>query len=240
MPGKNDVVTVWDNIGIKSYKQKRIMLLSLKEAYQQFKTENSAIKIGFSKFAELRPKECVQPGSNGTHTVCVCTIHQNIKLLISGSQTVDITNGQIKNYKDCLAKILCEKPTSNCYDFTCDECPGVKSFIEYLQNCFILQNELGEIRFSQWTYTDRCDLEVFVKNLAEFLDYFSTKLIKLIPHHYVSEQQSKYIKELKENLLHGEVLVSCDFAENYSVVMQNEAQSFHWNSKQVCIQYTYV
>ena len=29
------------------------------EAYRQFKTHYPDIKVGFSKFAELRPKECV-------------------------------------------------------------------------------------------------------------------------------------------------------------------------------------
>ena len=37
----------------------------------------------FSKFAEFRPKECVLPGSSGTHSVCVCTKHQNVKLMIA-------------------------------------------------------------------------------------------------------------------------------------------------------------
>lgn len=38
--------------------------------------------IGSSKFAELCPKWCVIAGSSGTHSVCVCTIHQNVKTMI--------------------------------------------------------------------------------------------------------------------------------------------------------------
>lgn len=32
-----------------------------------------------------------------------------------------------------------------------------------------------------------------------------------------------------------EVLVSCDFAENYSFIIQNSAQGFHWNNSQATI-----
>jgi len=53
---------------------------NLKEAYQRFKEKHPMEKIGFSKFADLCPKHCVLAGASGTHAVCVCTIHQNIKL----------------------------------------------------------------------------------------------------------------------------------------------------------------
>ena len=46
-------------------------------------TENPDVKVGFSTFAMLRPKWRVPGGSSGTHNVCVCTYHQNEKLMIS-------------------------------------------------------------------------------------------------------------------------------------------------------------
>ena len=47
-----------------------------------FKEKHPLVKIGFSKFCSLRPKWCVIAGSSGTHSVCVCTIHQNTILLV--------------------------------------------------------------------------------------------------------------------------------------------------------------
>ena len=78
LPGKKDRVS----IGKKEYQQKRLILLTLKELFQQFKIQHPDIKIGFSKFCTLRPKWCVVAGSAGTHAVCVCLIHENPKLLI--------------------------------------------------------------------------------------------------------------------------------------------------------------
>ena len=70
-----DLITQFYNIkqrGEKLRVQKRLVYCNL--------------KVGFSKFAELRPKECVLAGASGTHTVCVCIIHQNVKLMIEGQK----------------------------------------------------------------------------------------------------------------------------------------------------------
>ena len=44
-------------------------MLTQYEAFCLFKERNPEIKIGFSKFAEARPKNVVLPGSSGTHNV---------------------------------------------------------------------------------------------------------------------------------------------------------------------------
>lgn len=61
--------------GGRRHIQKRLVLCNLKELYQNFKDKHPSLKIGFSKFAELRPRYCVLAGASGTHSVCVCTIH---------------------------------------------------------------------------------------------------------------------------------------------------------------------
>ena len=93
MPGKKDTVSVVTAGGKRVHHQKRVLLCNLKEAYEQFKMHNPAVKIGFSKFAELRPKECILAGSAGTHSVCVCTLHQNTKLMLAGSKLETLTEG---------------------------------------------------------------------------------------------------------------------------------------------------
>ena len=69
------------------------MLCNLREAYKQFKKQHPDVKVGFSKFAELRPKECVLAGATGTHSVCVCVIYQNVKLMMAGGRLEALTNG---------------------------------------------------------------------------------------------------------------------------------------------------
>ena len=79
MPGKKDYTFV--SIGRNIHKQKRLLLANLKELHSIFKLKYPARRIGFSKFCSLHPKWCVLPGSSGINSVCVCTHHQNMKLI---------------------------------------------------------------------------------------------------------------------------------------------------------------
>ncbi len=90
--------------------QKRLILANLKEVYAQFKQNYPDKKIGFSKFAMLRPKECVLVGASGTHQVCVCTIHNNLKLMMINSRMATTKSDEevpLLHYSHALAKLMC-------------------------------------------------------------------------------------------------------------------------------------
>jgi len=53
---------------------KRSISIAINEFIQSFQNILKA-KCSFSKFASLRPKHCVLAGASGTHSVCVCAIH---------------------------------------------------------------------------------------------------------------------------------------------------------------------
>ena len=59
MPGMKDRIS----LGKSNYKQKRLMLCSVKELYELFKEKYPASKVELTKFFELRPKWCISPGS---------------------------------------------------------------------------------------------------------------------------------------------------------------------------------
>lgn len=84
MPGKKDFISVRDGNGVRKYVQKKLLLFDMKELHHQFQREHPEIHIGLTSFKLLRPKHCISAGSSGTHTVCVCAFHQNIKLMIKG------------------------------------------------------------------------------------------------------------------------------------------------------------
>ena len=67
------------------------MLGNLKEIYHNFKGRYRDMKIGFSTFAILKPKDCVLEGASGTHSLCVCTIHNKVKLMMYGSLIAEAT-----------------------------------------------------------------------------------------------------------------------------------------------------
>ena len=63
LPGQRDCLSV--RVGdVREMRQKRLLLLGLREAYAQFKEDHPTCSIGFSTFASLRPREVVLPGAD--------------------------------------------------------------------------------------------------------------------------------------------------------------------------------
>ncbi|CAH0391660.1 unnamed protein product [Bemisia tabaci] len=236
MPGKKDFKSLIID-GKRVHVQKRLILCNLKEAYAQFKGENPGIKVGFSKFSSLRPKNCVLPGSSGSHAVCVCAQHQNMKLMMYGGKLAELTKNfevPLTSYKHCVAKIACNPPRIQCFFKECEECPGVEGLKKSLERAFE-ENEIDEISYQQWVTTDRAKLEEVTQNSADFLEAFADNLRNLLTHSFIAFQQAAFFKEKKETLENGEYAVVLDFAENYSFILQDEIQGFHWNNDQATI-----
>ena len=128
MPGIKDYVSVYSpEEERRIHKQKQLVLCNLKEAYQQFRTEFPEVNVGFSKFAELRPKECVLAGASGTHCVCVCTIHQNVKLMLNA------LSDKVKyEYPRFLAIMSCNPGRPECFLGQCGYCPGTDAMKQRL------------------------------------------------------------------------------------------------------------
>lgn len=79
MSGKKDYVSMDKDIeGKPIHVQESLILGNLREIYKLIKSNFPDLKIGFSKFAELRPKNCIIAGATGTHSVCVCVLHTRI------------------------------------------------------------------------------------------------------------------------------------------------------------------
>ena len=69
LPGRKDCVYVMTAEGKRVSRQKRLLLCNLKEEYHHFRSIHPDIRVGFSTFASLRPKECVLAGASGTHCI---------------------------------------------------------------------------------------------------------------------------------------------------------------------------
>ena len=74
--------------------------------------------------------------SNGTDTVCVRTIHQNVKLMLT-----ELGLAEFPTYHDCLSRVTCTPPLPECY---LDECES--------WNCAIQGDRAGLAEFP--TYHD--------------------------------------------------------------------------------------
>ena len=186
--------------------------------------------IGFSSFANLRPRNCILAGAAGTHSVCVCIYHQNVKLQFSSLSIKGV------QYRSLLDNSVCDITDRNCMLQICKYCPkekGVKDFLMSFEA--VTDREYDNIKYKQWVSTDRCNLIEHVEPFEQFIDSLCKNVVKLTRHHFIAKKQSEFLKSLKENVSSDNLINLCDFSENYSFVIQDEAQGFHWVNSQCTV-----
>jgi len=202
-----------------------IILDSLKELFARFQEEHPSVKIGFSKFCELRPRWCVTAQAPGTLNVCVCIKHQNPKLQFAA------LNPSLK-YRDMLAMLVCSIDDEECMNNRCENCPDPSVLTEHLRSNI----QSDEIIYSIWKVKEgQTVMEKDVKDADEFIEGLSQSLQELCRHHFVCEKQGKFFKSLKERLTLGECIVLLDWAENHKLLIQDEVQSHHWSGQQATL-----
>ena len=93
-------------VRVKEYIKKNFAtcksLCNLQKWYTAFKEKHPNINIGFSKFCALRPKWCVLAGSKMTHSVCLCSAHQNVVFLVNAMDWELTYRDLIKLTLSCL------------------------------------------------------------------------------------------------------------------------------------------
>lgn len=232
--GKNEYVGYKENM-IKITKQRRFVLMNLREAYELFKEKYPQDKIGFTKFTMYRPPYCTLAlESYGTHTTCVCIYHQNVVLNCDALKGSNIWN--VKDYKDLFKIFLCDEPTVACYLLRCAQCPGKQAIAKKLRQGFV-ECDIEEVVFKQWiTNTKgRCSLETLIRTTDVFISEFTEDIAHLVTHDFICRKQIEYLKYRKDALKPNEAVVVCDFSENFSFVIQDEVKGYHWNQQQCTI-----
>lgn len=70
---------------------------------------------------------------------------------------------------------------------------------------------------------------------SKFLKELKGELESLLNHDYTVKSQANYLDSAKTDLQDGEFVVTVDFSENYSFVIQDSVQSHHWSKEAVTI-----
>ena len=69
--------------------------------------------------------------------------------------------------------------------------------------------------------------------VEEFISKTIDDVYELCPHHFISK--ANHLRIAKENLLQNKVIILLDFAENYSLIVQDALQGFHWEISQATL-----
>lgn len=149
-----------------------------------------------SKFATLRPPECVLAGASGTHTVCVCAIHQNFKLKFEGASFDEILTNEghkvFESYRKILEYNLCDKPTESCFLGKCKKrnCSDLSKLKNVLFS-HIDANFIEEIRYKAWVQQERCSLIDVIEDSSSFIDIFLKEIHNAQRHDFIAKSQAE-------------------------------------------------
>ena len=135
-PDKKDCISIRNKDGSKEKVQKGRLLANISEIYANFNAGFPSLNIGFSTFALLRPKWCMPVGVAGSHNVCVCTYHQNVKLMLN---TVNTS----LNYKDVLKLCVCS--TENSDSMLYSMCPDQTVVCNFLNEQLLLNYMIDDL-----------------------------------------------------------------------------------------------
>ena len=113
----------------------------------------------------------------------------------------------------------------------CSDCPGKVDLVFSLQHLECLEETL-EIKFWQWQSTDQTTLNTLTLPTDEFIELAASKLDKLTTHSFIAQSQAQYLKNRKDLLTFDTAIILGEFSENYSFVVQDEVQGYHWNKNQ--------
>ena len=119
-----------------------------------------------------------------------------------------------------LTRVVCNPSLSTCHFGKCKFCPGPETLKKYLQE--LLETNNDQVSYKQWVSLDCTLLETVTKSSEEFTDSCFDKLESPKQQSFVASQQSSFQKSLKAEFQDNEFLVTTDFSENYSFVLQDE------------------
>ena len=228
-PGRKDRVIIRekDSEGkkVKRTEQTRYMLMSLKEAHVKYIEEHPNNNIGLSKFCEMRPKN-VKLFDNIPHHVCVCSYHENVRLLLVALR--EHTSLAVE-FHDFISQVTCDPRAQACLTSKCKTC-------EDRINNFAPDNSSADtLRYLQWQNNTRVEKVEIIGTVDDAFSSLKSQLKPFLLHTYVKRKQAACFKQLVSSRDGENVVLQVDFSENATIASQREIQSAHWSHAQATI-----
>ncbi|XP_063445276.1 uncharacterized protein LOC134725403 isoform X1 [Mytilus trossulus] len=236
----------------KDLQEKHVLMMSQKSLWNKWNIENQT-QLSFSKFCELRPKNVLTQGHRKLYQ-CLCEYCENVKLkLIAINRFLAHDHPELKftDEFDAVNKTLCPKLEAerfhkrDCIDRKCAECGTSK-----LRNMFdgVVESEENQpdVKWKRWdivkTINHKTKKEITKRQEIEktgpptdLLEELLDELVFLSPHLFEARWQQEQFAELNKNFPQNSIVLTIDFAENFSCFSQHEIQGAHWAKDSVTI-----
>ncbi|CAG9814469.1 unnamed protein product [Phaedon cochleariae] len=227
-PGKKEFVKK-----NKVKKQKRFLSNTLKNLYHKFLHAYPNLKMSYKFFCLARPFY-IKPMRVCDRDTCKCITHANMELIIQSLYVNNVVFGKTPN--DMVKDICCSSYAPDCLLRKCKNCENAKPhFKEYNENDIIQYFQwiyLKQNYFNKKTQTVKQTRKIAKQpkevKASELVTIFMKNLPIFLSHEGRISHQHQSISELKKVLKANEIIIHCDFSENYSLKYAEEIQSFHF------------
>ncbi|XP_063446520.1 uncharacterized protein LOC134726055 [Mytilus trossulus] len=234
------------HVSKKTMEPKRIMEVSIVDTYEKFREQNAECNISFSKFSSLRPCNVKTMNKNAFNN-CLCEYCTNIELKVKAIEKVVGNRSIVRNRYDISKETLCSKALNSqfyhkkCLERRCDKC-GPEKFTKSLTD--VLNKKSTTLEWHRWenqTIIDRGVkktrkmLQMKKNNVTLFMAELAAEIGPFSAHLHNAAWQYEQFSTLIKNVPEKWVVFCMDFAENYTCLYQDEAQSAHWNHGQVTL-----
>lgn len=201
--------------------------------YKEFLKKYPIPKISYRFFCRARPFWVIQMKVQDRDT-CKCKIHENMELLITSLYSNKIISS--KTPTSLIADICCSYKNETCLFRLCNECKKSEVvFDETRGNDLILYFQwitLKEKYFEKKSKTVRESVKLTKQPLqatvSELISKIRSKLPDFMAHEARIVHQYSNLSDKKKSLQPNEILIHCDFSENYSLKYAEEIQSYHF------------
>lgn len=232
LPGIKDFVNLKDTFGIKIKMQKRVMLVTVGEAYTGFVEMFPERKISSSKFHSLRPDHVII-ASEAPHNICCCSYCENFQFIFDAISPYLIKTLQVETLKELLVKLVCCRDNYDCMSGKCLICSDWETKFKqmFIQNCGDIN-----VKVSKWEKVEKftqinwksAKMKTVVLMFSESFQYFKI-------HKYLAKAQSMFLSHIKSNQSDSECAIIMDYSQNYAAVSQNEVQSAFFSRRQISV-----
>ena len=115
-----------------------------------------------------------------THSVCVCSAHQNVVLLVDAMDW-DLT------YKGLIKKIIFNTDSKKWIVHQCESCPGTATLKEFFNQELNEDEDDEKFNYSLWDTGDRAILTIFTATNKEYKETLIDVTDDLTRHFYIKK-----------------------------------------------------
>lgn len=224
--GKKETVTMK-----KCKKQRRLLNDTMETLHKKFTSQHPEMKLGYSAFCKHRPFWILSPTASGRNT-CLCAIHENMSLVVNRLNSLKMVD--YVSPDELLKDLCCEDQKENCLERNCKSCETADIHI----NDFNAEEETSYEKWvkSKVTYTVKGKEKICIKTekvevkctKIELVTIMKDSVPKYMRHIANMRHQYQALDSVKKEMKENDILIHCDFSENYNCKYATEIQSAHF------------